>query len=117
MERKTQRIRSSRLRLYFSMIFVVFGLWNTWLIVKAFYQPVDFKAGDQIRIPEYVVQAPQRVPAGPGVRVEKGKLWERYMDSLKGTEAGKAMVDSLERARPGLLDSIGDLEKRFDPSY
>lgn len=39
--------------------------------------------------------------------------FKKYMDSLQKVPAGKKLYDSLLRARPGMMDSVGMLEKIY----
>ena len=106
-----------RLRIFFLVIVVVYGLWNIWLIVVAFYRPAGVRMGDQIRMPQYVVKSPLGKQRERAAKIAGAKEWEEFIDSVKSTQAGKSMVDSLDRVKPGLLDSIEDLERRFAPAH
>lgn len=46
---------------------------------------------------------------------ELGKIngFRNYMDSLRKTASGKAIADSILKARPGLMDSISALEQLY----
>lgn len=45
--------------------------------------------------------------------LQKVQLFKRYMDSLSQTAGGVIIRDSIIRQRPGLMDSIAELEKTF----
>ena len=72
-----------------------------------------------IRRPAYVTQpGPEERFTDVKISVqEQSKInrFIRYMDSLQHSVTGKATYDSIVRTRPGLMDSIQQLQKLFQP--
>ena len=54
-------------------------------------------------------------PSGTGVNFSEQDMtpfraFDRYLDSMKGSDSGRRWYDSLVRARPGLEDSVGRVQ-------
>lgn len=114
LQRKTYGIRRGRLKVWFIALCTGFGVWNVWIVLRAFNKAPEFKVIDQIKIPGHVVQPSRRGRRSFSSGLKREMGWQAYIDSLDSTQAGRAMLDSMRQARPGLLDSITDLERRFD---
>ena len=116
LQRKTCGIRRGRLKIWFIALCAGFGVWNVWIVLRAFSKAPEFKVIDQIKIPGHVVQPSRRGRRSFSSGLKRELGWQAYIDSLDSTQAGRAMLDSMRQVRPGLLDSITDLERRFDVS-
>jgi hypothetical protein len=72
-----------------------------------------------VKIPKYVSKIGEAVPQ-PDKAIGKDVYqrivhFREYMDSLAQSPEGQAVYDSIVANRPGLLDSIGFIEKIYQP--
>ena len=90
------------------------------VVVLASCLVVSLKVGywRNVRAPEKIVPAAV-LPADGRLRDARERellgaalrMLQRRMDSLAADSAGRRSVDSLVRARPGLMDSVGAVER------
>lgn len=113
LQHRTAGIGRVRLRFCCLALLAGFAIWNAWLIITAFYHPVQQNKMDQIKVPQYIIppRGNSRWNAARESMTGKGLL--DFIDSLKRGEQGKSRFDSMIRLRPGLLDTITELEKHY----
>ena len=69
-------------------------------------------------IPFTAIRRPTIPPDASPIPQDKGSIrniirFRKYMDSLSKDNYGKSTFDSIQRARPGLMDSVVTIEKLF----
>ncbi len=109
--RLSPRGRKWALLLFFFGMMIYSGL----LVVSAFKQGIHFiDAPVKLSLPD-VLRKTSPPPASPGQPsfLLPIKKFRHYLDSLGSTENGRLIRDSLLRKRPGLLDSIRQIEKVY----
>lgn len=111
LQRKTMTVSPVRLKLYAASILLLFGIWNGWIVYHALH-------GTRPPIP--AVQRSLSSPILPNVRppVDASSLsgltqFRSWLDSLQRDSAGRQIYDSIRRRRPGLLDSLAQIDNRY----
>jgi hypothetical protein len=111
LERKTQALPRARLKLYTVLFLLFFGSWNGWIIVQALRLPHSAIPAGQLHLSHPVLPS-VRPPADPSslAGIQKFRSW---LDSLQRDTTGRIVYDSIVQQRPGLLDSLGQIEKTY----
>lgn len=112
MQKKTNRMSKATLLGVLALLVVCSTVYNFSILTDL---------GKQDKLPVAPITAPvllQHVKTSPAdsidtARMERISTFSRYMDSLTQTPQGKALHDSIVRARPGLLDSVRMIEKIY----
>jgi hypothetical protein len=101
--RKSEKVPPARMRIYVMIFLLAIGAVDFGITMKSVRQhreqmmPVPFGLPEQLIIP---------MPRRPVARENFGP----WLDSLRRDPAGGKALDSLLRARPGLADSLRQLE-------
>jgi hypothetical protein len=110
--------RKVKTALLFSFCFV-FGSTSVYIVFKSF-QPGSYKINnEEIRTP-LVANKPDSISFEKNTvtiaerDLERIERFKTYMDSLKKTEYGKSLYDSIMNNRKGLLDSISQLNQLYN---
>jgi len=111
LQRKSMCLPRVRLKLYAVLFLLFFGSWDGWIIVQALRHPHPPMSVGQPHLSHPVLPS-VRPPVGPSslVGIQKFRSW---LDSLRADTAGRKVYDSILQQRPGLLDSLGQIEKRY----
>jgi hypothetical protein len=105
LQRKTVGHSPQKIKRYSVLVLLVCASWNGWLIVQAVRHPAGNYPVEQIRMPNHVV-APAKNP-------RELYAFRAWLDSLKMDSNGRKIYDTIRRERPGLLDSLRQLEKMY----
>ena len=103
---KTGKLPVRRVRLYVMLVLVGIASVNTVNMVVAIRRNGNRDINHFGTIKTTVVPGP-RIPRKPGAR----QSLERYLDSLRRDSTGRRLLDSLLSARPGLADTINEVER------
>jgi len=111
LQRKTQALSRARLKLYTVLFLLFFGSWDGWIIVQALRHPHPAIPSQQLHLAHPVLPS-VRPPADPSslAGIQKFRSW---LDSLQRDTTGRKVYDSILQQRPGLLDSLGQIEKTY----
>jgi len=117
MNANAKNIPLKRLKIFLAAFCLFGGGFSIYLIAEAIFkkdkQPL-IKI-DKVNVPKYYDQrGSDELQTGQYVDEETFKgiqSFERYMDSLKQSESGRTLHDSILIARPGLMDSIRMLKE------
>jgi hypothetical protein len=95
----------------------VFGGGSLYIMIEGLHSaqaPSEILKSNPITVPRHVDKT------GEGIRafitaedIRRIKLFRRYMDSLKNTNKGLLIHDSIIRVRPGLMDSLIEVERLY----
>jgi len=118
MLRRTRSIPTKRMRLILIVFVMGIGSYCAWLT----YAGITGKTGSffsvtPIKKPAHATGTDDRDKVLPGMsELEYGRIhhFRLYMDSLARSPTGKSRYDSIIRHRPGLMDSIGWIEKYYE---
>ena len=116
LQSRTRALSSRQLKACVLAFVLIAGSISAWVLFKGLAHP-----SAEIYVP------PPRGPSGeawrqsivpsddPAVRASIGRIeaFCRRTDSLKNDPDGRILYDSLLKARPGLFDSIGKVEKMY----
>lgn len=102
---------------------VLFSFCLLWLLAlgflttKAILLPAANQKWDsKIKIPKTEMTSPEQMLALPKSTLARIRSFKSTLDSLGKTESGKRTRDSLLRLRPGLSDSIAEIERLYQLS-
>lgn len=109
LQRKSSTLSLIQLKLYAASLVLLFASWNGWIVYHALQ-------GRRSTIPSghlylfHPILPSVRSPADPfsSVGIQKFRSW---LDSLQADSAGRKIYDSIRNERPGLFDSLGQIEK------
>jgi hypothetical protein len=109
LQRKSLNLSRVQLKLYAASFVLLFASWNGWIVYHALTQPHSSLSRGHVYPPHPVMPA-VRPPPDPfsSIGVQKFRSW---LDSLQKDTAGRKIYDSIRRERPGLLDSLRQIEK------
>ncbi|WP_205514344.1 hypothetical protein [Longitalea arenae] len=117
---KTEGLSVTAKKLFLLAVCLVFGGMSLYLVVKPFWHPSkpDSSLKPQaISVPEHANKTGDENlhPRMLVTEEDMKEVWnfKRYMDSLKSSVNGKSLYDSILRARPGLMDTVGMLEELY----
>ena len=111
MNRKTRGL-SKRSKVMFLLVFCALS------IALSFALVVRNLKGSAFAMPYSTIRRPIVTPKeSPNLR-DEGSIrnitrFRKYMDSLSKDDYGKRTFDSIQKARPGLMDSVVTIEKLF----
>jgi hypothetical protein len=111
LQRKTLTLPRARLKLYSVLFLLFFGSWDGWIIVQALRHPHPAIPAQQLHLSHPVLPS-VRPPFDPTslAGIQKFQSW---LDSLQTDTTGRKVYDSILQQRPGLLDSLGQIEKTY----
>lgn len=116
----TNRLSNGRLRTFLIAGCFCFSLLLLVIIGRSFRQEKATLKVSAITIPAHVTATnlSDRAMAvlSPG-EVQAIKRFQAYLDSLKKTKDGRFTLDSIQSARPGLLDSLAFIENYYHQQF
>jgi hypothetical protein len=120
LNRKTQGLSTGGKKLILVAICLVFGGMSLYLIINTVWstsKPVVSLKPKAISVPEHMDKTGEE-SLRPRVLVSEQdmnevRMFKVYMDSLKKSVKGKPLYDSILKARPGLMDTVGMLEELY----
>jgi len=118
MQRKTMHVsRKTKLIVLFTFISLTGG-YNLYLIARSFLtKQTTILSINAIKTPEHVLRSSDEVLKRNAIIMEKElqsiQQFKLYMDSLAHSPTGKNLFDSINTARPGLMDSILIIENIY----
>jgi hypothetical protein len=109
LQRKSSTLSPLQLKLYAAGFVLLFGSWNGWLVYHALQGRHSTISSRHLYLFHPILPS-VRPPADPfsSTGIQKFRSW---LDSLQADSAGRKIYDSIRRERPGLLDSLGQIEK------
>jgi len=113
-----QKVKSwplSYVRIAFGLFCLSYGGLCVYQIAIAFQQPPAVMQLDRISTPSHIIQNDARKSPLQSAFITDSiylriKIFREYMDSLKYDHEGRIVYDSIVKARPGLMDSVNDVE-------
>jgi hypothetical protein len=116
LQRQTNRLSPRQLKVGVLLFVLLAGSGSAWVLVGGLEH-----SSSPINVPpprgptEQSWQQPVALPDDAAIRVSIDRIeaFHRRMDSLKNDPEGRILYDSLLRARPGLFDSIGRVERTY----
>ena len=120
LNRKTEGLSTRGKKAFLFAVCLVLGGMSLYLMVKPFWHPMKPDASlkpKAISVPEHANKTGDE-NLYPHVLVTEEDMKEvrnfkRYMDSLKNSGKGRPLYDSILKARPGLMDTVGMLEEMY----
>jgi hypothetical protein len=111
LQRKTMTLPPARLKFYAVLFLFFCASWNGWIIVHALRNSHPPIPAGQLRLSHPILPS-VRPPVDPSslAGIQKFRSW---LDSLRTDTTGRKIYDSIRQQRPGLLDSLGQIEKSF----
>jgi len=109
LQRKSSTLSLMQLKLYAASFVLLFASWNGWIVYHALQGRRSTIPSGQLYLFHPILPS-VRSPADPfsSVGVQKFRSW---LDSLQADSAGRKIYDSIRNERPGLFDSLGQIEK------
>jgi hypothetical protein len=120
LNRKTVKLSTVGKKVFLIAVCLVFGGMSLYLMVKPFWHPTKLDTSlkpKAISVPEHANKTGDE-NLYPHVLVTEEDMkdvrnFKRYMDSLKNSVNGRPLFDSILKARPGLMDTVGMLEELY----
>ncbi|MEP6750745.1 MAG: hypothetical protein ABJB86_23625 [Bacteroidota bacterium] len=111
MGRTTERIPFRFRKIIILFFFSISGAYSLYLLIFGITakNKMDIKI-DKIDFPKPINNIQNSLPAISDNEFKKIEAFKFYMDSLNKTTEGKTIADSILNNRPGLMDSISQLE-------
>jgi hypothetical protein len=109
LQRKSLTLSPIQLKLYAASFVLLFASWNGWIVYHALQGRHSTTSSGQLHLFHPILPS-VRPPADPfsSVGVQKFRSW---LDSLQSDGAGRKIYDSIRNERPGLFDSLRQIEK------
>ena len=119
LSRKAQTLNKRTIISILASYCVLCGTACIYIIIQALYEGNNKIQIDHIRSPILVntndsIKFEKKVANTHGLEFQRIQLFKSYMDSLKSTENGKQLYDSIMIHRKGLLDSINQLDSIYN---
>jgi hypothetical protein len=111
LQRKTMTLSPVRLKLYAAGFLLLFGSWNGWIVYHALQGRRPPVQAGQLYLSRPTIPAVQP-PVDPAFSAGIGKF-RSWLDSLQTDSTGRKIYDSIRRERPGLLDSLAQIDNRY----
>jgi hypothetical protein len=111
LQRKTMTLSPVRLKLYVAGFLLLFGIWNGEIIYHALQGHRLPTQARQLSLSHPTIPAVQP-PVDPAFSAGIGKF-RSWLDSLQADSVGRQIYDSIRRERPGLLDSVAQLDNGY----
>jgi len=109
LQRKTMTLPPVRLKFYAVLFLLFFGSWNGWIIVQALRNSHPPIPAGQLHLSHSILPSVHPlVDPSSLAGIQKFRSW---LDSLRTDTTGRKIYDSIRQQRPGLLDSLGQIEK------
>jgi len=119
MSKKTQKISSSSMKILLLIFFFSGSALSIYFITAAIIEKKQLKAVkvDRLRVPKYYnddgVDSIKHEFFITEQTYQEMQAFKNYMDSLQRMKVGKIIYDSIMLSRPGLMDSINQLEQLY----
>lgn len=116
MSQRTAKISSSGLKACLAIFFLSGSSFSIYIVVSAFTKRSSSKAIhiDRLSVPKYYNnESDERSLQITKQEFEEVQLFKKYMDSLSQSNSGRHEYDSIIKVRPGLMDSVKELEKIY----
>jgi len=111
LQRRTMPLSPVRLKLYAASFLLLFGIWNGWTIYHALNETRPFiPAGQRALSPPILPLVRPLVDASPLPGLTQFRSW---LDSLQADSVGRRIYDSIRRGRPGLFDSLAQIDNSY----
>jgi hypothetical protein len=109
LQRKSSTLSLMKLKWYAAGFTLFFATLNVWIVYHALQDRYSTNSSGQLYLFHPILPS-VRSPADPfsSVGVQKFRSW---LDSLQADSAGRKIYDSIRNERPGLFDSLGQIEK------
>jgi len=92
----------------------VFGGSSAYTIWHSVHASTDAVRIQPLTIPGHTILPEDALPTdGIGPELARIRQFRRFLDSLRLSESGRTLYDSLARQRPGLLDSLAFIENAY----
>jgi hypothetical protein len=118
LQHRYMRTNTAWKRVHFIVFCLAFGVGSGMCIIQAFDQPTAIFRIDHISKPRSIFpldSQQQMMITSPskGDFVERVLRFDLYLDSLKTSDRGARVYDSIVSARPGLMDSVKLVKRIF----
>ena len=111
LQRKTMTIPPVRLKLYAVLFLLFFGSWNGWIVYYALHgRRPSIPAGQLYLSHPTIPTVRPPVDLSSLAGIQQFRSW---LDSLQVDTAGRRIYNTILRQRPGLLDSLRQIEKTY----
>ena len=119
LQRQSLKISRTALYIWFAVFCLISGSASVLVVVRAFKGDSSKSKVISISVPKYVAPPESKGFPGKGdlsnIALQSVQLLRRRIDSLK--IHNRQCYDSIMQVRPGLLDSIRQLEQFYSKSY
>ncbi len=98
------------------VVCVLAGAWSAMIIWQSFHSPSSAVKVRAIRVPKHSIIKDESLPPRIGLsarEVASIKRLGHWVDSLQESASGQLVYDSVMQVRPGLLDSLRQLQEHF----
>jgi len=117
LQRKTNHLSTNTKRVYLFLFCLLFGSTSVCVCIKAITNKENTLKIHPIAVSGFSSEINDEIIAEEPVITQKEMMhieeFKNYMDSLKQSDTGKYLYDSIISARPHLIDSILFLEKMY----
>lgn len=117
---KTSNLSQRGKVILFICFSLLFGGSSVYLIIKGITTSVEAYKNPTpraITVPRHYDKTGMPEVRNPSVvspaEIKRIRYFRRYMDSLASSQQGALLYDSIIRARPGLLDSVSQVERMY----
>lgn len=117
----TEKVKSwsrSRIKIALVIFCLIQGGASSYILVSVFRPSRARINVEKVSIPSHIIQKDtsgrdEKEPVLSEKSYQRLKAFQSYMDSLQRDQAGRQIYDSILRVRPGLLDSITQIESIY----
>lgn len=108
----------SRIKIALVIFCLIQGGTSTYILISVFRTSSTKINVEKVSIPSHVIQKDtsgrdEQEPVLSEKSYQRLKAFRNYMDSLQHDQAGRQIYDSILRVRPGLLDSVTQIESIY----
>jgi hypothetical protein len=118
LQKRTERLSIKRKRLGLFVFCLLFGVISICIVIKSFTNNKNIFLVHPITLPAIIHKSDNDLlSAQPSIsekEFHRIELFKSYMDSLQKSETGRYVYDSINKARPHLIDSILLLENMYE---
>lgn len=111
LQRKTVTLSPGRLKGYAAVFILLLGSWNGWIVYQALQGRRPPIPAGQLYLSHPTIPA-VHLKVDPSFSAGIGKF-RSWLDSLQRDSAGQKIYDSIRRERPGLLDTVAQIDNRY----
>jgi hypothetical protein len=114
MDTKTNALSIKAKWLWLFVFCLLFGGFSICAFIGAFTDREKTIKPSQISVPKYYDRTEVLIQSQVSDRdIKRIYRFKKYMDSLRGSQEGKIVYDSILKARPGLMDSVQAVEQIY----